>query len=105
MGSPVLAVMVNLYMEHFEQIALDTAMVKPRIWKRYIDDTLCIVRNGEMDKLLNHLNSVRSSIQFTVEVEKDGSLPFVDITVYRKATHTDRYLHFNSHLPHMLSEE
>ena len=64
-----------------------------------------------MGKLLDHLNSVRPSIQFTVEVEKDGLLLFLDrlikrksdgsldITVYRKTTHTDRYLHFNSHHP------
>ena len=89
-------------------------MVKPRIWKRYVDDTLCIVRKGEVDKLLDHQNSVRPSIQFIVEVEKDGSLPFLDtlikrksdgsldITMYRKTTHTDRYLHFNSHhSPHV----
>ena len=61
MGSPVSAVVANLYMEHFERIALDTAMVKPRIWKQYVDDTLCIVRKGEVEKLLDHLNSVRPS--------------------------------------------
>ena len=46
-----------------------------------------------------------------MEVDKGGSLPFLDkrvtrkedsklyITVYRKQTHTDRYLHFRSHNP------
>ena len=46
-----------------------------------------------------------------MEVEKDGSLPFLgtllqrrddgslDVTVYRKPTHTDRYLDFRSHHP------
>ena len=53
------------------------------------------------------------TIKFTMELEKDGMLPFLDtkltrreggtldIAVYRKQTHTDRYmyLHFNSHHP------
>ena len=46
-----------------------------------------------------------------MELEKDGSLPFLDanltrkedgtlnISVFRKQTHTDRYLQFNSHHP------
>ena len=70
MVSPVSAVVANLYIEHFEWIALDTAMVKPRILKRYVDDTLCNVRKGEVEKLLDHLNSVRPSIQFSVSGEE-----------------------------------
>ena len=31
MGSPVSAVVANLYMEHFEQIALSTARNRPRV--------------------------------------------------------------------------
>ena len=37
-----------------------------------------------MDELLNHLNSVRPSIKFTVELEKDGTLPFLDTLLRRK---------------------
>ena len=111
MGSPVSAVVANLYMEFFEELALRSAPTKPRLWKRYVDDTCCIVKKGTMEGLLSHLNSVRPSIKFTVEVEKEGSLPFLDallqrkddgnldVTVYRKPTHTDRYLDFRSHHP------
>ena len=64
-------------------------------------DTCCIIKKGTMEGLLSHLNSVRPSIKFTVEVEKDGSLSFpdallqrrddgsLDVTVYRKPTHID----------------
>ena len=111
MGSPVSAVVANLYMEFFEELALASAPAKPRLWKRYVDDTCCILKKDTAEELLNHLNSVRPTIKFTVELEKDGTLPFLDtllrrkddgsldITVYRKPTHTDRYLHFQSHHP------
>ena len=71
-----------------------------------------MLRKGTETQLLNHLNGVRPEIQFTMESEKDGiKLPFLDcnvtrqengeltVSVYRKGTHTDRYLNFNSHNP------
>ena len=58
---------------------------------------------------MNHLNSMDHHIQFTKEESRpDGSLPFLDIlitpkedgslstTVYRKPTHTDLYLQWDS---------
>ena len=111
MGSPVSAVVANLYMEFFEELALQSAPSRPRFWKRYVDDTCCIMEKDEVEPLLNHLNSVRTTIKFTMELERDGSLPFLDtkltrreggaldVTVFRKPTHTDRYLHFSSHHP------
>ncbi|KAJ8953294.1 hypothetical protein NQ318_015876 [Aromia moschata] len=51
-----------------------------------------------------YLNTLHSNIKFTMETEKDGVLPFLDVLVrrtnnnklahgvYRKKTHRDRYL-------------
>ena len=69
------------------------------------------VSQNEIVVLLQHLNSIEPSIQFTVERETDGKLPLLDTcvqratdgkletVVYRKPTHTDKYLSFNSHQP------
>ena len=109
MGSPVSAVVDNLYMEFFEKLALETAPTRPSLWKRYVDDTFCILQKGSTEELLLHLNRVRPTIKFTVEQEENGTLPFLnmlvrrreddslDVSVYSKPTHTDRYFHFESH--------
>ena len=65
----------HLYTEFFEELALETAPTRPRLWKRYVDDTLCILRKGSTEELLHHLNGVRPTIKFTVEQEEDGTLP------------------------------
>ena len=61
--------------------------------------------------LLNHLNSIDPNIKFTIEPPNEqGAIPFLDTfprpsgnqiitSVYRKPTHTDRYLDFNSNQP------
>ena len=35
MGSPVSPIVANIFMEHFEEIALDSRF---RLWRRYVDD-------------------------------------------------------------------
>ena len=111
MGSPVSSIVADLYMEFFEALAISTAPTRLRLSKRYVDDTFCIWTKGEEHEFLNHLNSLRPTIQFTMELESDGSISFLDCElhrdtngrmiskVYRKKTHTDRYLHFQSHHP------
>ena len=71
------------------------------------DDVISAVSGNEAERLLSHLNSVEPSIQFTLEREKDRHLPFLDLnvsrgvqgnletSVYRKPTHTDKYLAFD----------
>ena len=86
-------------------------MTRPRLWKRYVDDTFYILRKDSTKELLCHLNGVRPTIMFTVEQEENGALPFLDtllrrredgsldVSVYRKSIHTDQYLHFEYHHP------
>ena len=75
----------------------------------YVDDTFCFLSKSSVEEVQKHLNSVSPAIQFTVEKETDNQLPFLDVlvmrdegeklktTVYRKKTHTDRYLPFHSY--------
>ncbi len=42
MGSPVSAVVANLYMEFFEGVTLNQLQLNLYLWKRYVDDTIPI---------------------------------------------------------------
>ena len=84
MGSPVSALIANLYMENFEEQAITTSSYEPRIWKRYVDDTFTILDRENIDDFLLHLNNQQPSIRFTMETEKDNKLAFPDIAVLRE---------------------
>ena len=83
MGSPVSAVTANIYMEEFEEQAIANATCKPKIWKRYEDDTFTVLDRNHVNGFLQHLNSEQPIIRFTMEIEKDNTIPFLDTTVIR----------------------
>ena len=110
MGSPVSPIVANLCMEFLEQKSLSTAPHSPRFWCKFVDDTFVIHKEVNKQGFLQHINSVDPAIKFTVvDNNEDGSIPFLDtivkpeesgslsITVYRKSTHTDQYLQWDSH--------
>ena len=114
MGSPLSPIVANIYMEHFEKIAIQTPNKTPSCgFDMCVDDTFSLWPDGpeELSLFLNHINNIRPSIQFTMEVEDDEKIPFLDVLVVRsngkvmsevywKPTHTDRYLHYQSYHPH-----
>jgi hypothetical protein len=98
-------------MEGVEQRALPSVPVSLSFWKRFVDVIISAVSRNEIDILLQHLNSIEPSIQFTVEREINGHLAVLDLNVhrtvegkletdvYRKPTHTDKYLSYDSRHP------
>ena len=110
MGSPISPVLADLVMEVIEETAITTALHPPKWWFRYVDDSHSCLKKDQVDAFHQHLNSINANIQFTLELEDANGygLPFLDtvtsrrgtaiqVEVYRKPTHTDRYLDFLSH--------
>ena len=109
--SPVSVVVANLVMEDVEERAIDSFGQPPRVWKRFVDDTFVILDKVAVDKFFTHLNQIQTSIKFTMEGEKDNCISFLDISItrdhtgtldtniYRKPTHSERYLNFKSEHP------
>jgi hypothetical protein len=73
-------------MEHFEEIGLDTTDHKPAEWLRYVDDTFVVwpYEPARLQQFLHHLNSVRLINKFTMEIEANDTLPFLDVLIMKK---------------------
>ena len=109
MGSPISPIIANIFMEAFERKALATALHPPRVWRRYVDDTWVIQQQEHKQQFLHHINTVEipsnslwkrqrmmAPYHFLAQSshhDEDGSFK---IGVYRKPTHTDLYLPWDS---------
>lgn len=105
------SVVAELYVEAFEKKALELASLKPRLYKRFVADTFLVWPHGteKLTDFVTLLNRLHQNIQFTVELEVDGTLLFLDIllkrnsngtlgcTVLSKSTHTNHYIDSMSH--------
>ena len=107
MGNPVSPVVANLCIEIIEESAITASTTPPKVWKRYVDDRFVIIKKHSVSTFHDTLNSIDPKISFTIETENNGQISFLDtlvsrkdgvviIDVYRKSTHTDRYLDFFS---------
>jgi hypothetical protein len=97
----------RIFMEHFQEIALDTADHKSTKGHRYIDSTFVVwsLVPGRFQQFPHHFNSLRPTIKFTVEDEANDTIPFLDslvmkrgsklaLKVYYTLTHKGHYLNF-----------
>ncbi|KAK4871974.1 hypothetical protein RN001_016098 [Aquatica leii] len=49
MGSPLSPVVANIFMESFETVPLESSILKPKVWFRYVDDTFIVcIMNQQM---------------------------------------------------------
>ena len=107
MGSPLGPLMANPFMCNIE-LQLKTENKMPAFYKRYVDYTLSAMPDLETaSEFLTTLNNSHPSINFTMELEENGRVPFLgmdiirngcrlDTKVYRKPTHTGLPLYYHS---------
>ena len=112
MGSPISPIVANIFMQDFEQKMLVSFEQAPRIWWRYVDDTLVVIKRDVLDEFFQYLNNFHVQIEFTLEKESEcGEIQFldcnirrkddgsIDTSVHRKGSHSNRYLAFDSEHP------
>ncbi len=115
MGSPLAPIVADLVMEHLLDNVVKLLPFQPSFLYKYVDDLILSIPRGSEQLTVDTFNSFHDKLQFTMEVEKDSKIPFLDMLVmrstdgtikidwYRKPHKTDWYLNFRSH--HRLSSK
>ena len=80
----------NIYLSYHKNRLLDgcPSEFKPVLCFHYVDDCLISFRkNGHISMYHDYLNSKHVNIKFTVEIEQDNSLPFLDYALKNLVMH------------------
>ena len=78
----------NIFMAELEEALLANYPIKPLLWKRYIDDILCLWTEtpAELNRFTKYLNQFHPTIKFTHE-SSTNSIDFLDLTIYKGRRH------------------
>ena len=82
---PVLA---NIIMTELETVIVDKLFAANllKFYIRYVDDTLVLIKESDMNIVLKKLNSFHPSLKFTVDTFDDGIVHYLDIKIVDNET-------------------
>ena len=108
MGSCLAPVLVNIILTEFEKVIVNDLINTGIIafYRRYVDDTLVLIKPKDITFVLNKFNSFDKNLKFTMDNFENGKIHLLDlevsdsgIDIFRKSTHTGQYTRFDSFEP------
>ena len=83
MGSPLSALIANIYISEIENQILPDFFQKGLVlfYRRYADDSACLIRKRVLPKLLKAFNEYDKNIKWLSETMSGDKLPFLDTEI------------------------
>ena len=97
MGPYLGPTLANIIMTELEIKVVDSLFKDGslKLYIRYVDDTLALIKESNIDNVLSKLNGFHPSLNFTVDKFDDGAVHYLDLKIidngtdiYYKDTHT-----------------
>ena len=88
MGSSLGPVLANIVMTELEKIVIsdliNSGLIK--FYIRYIDDTLLLAKEDDIDNIVQQFNVFDDTLKFTIDKLTDSNVHFLDIKIDRNET-------------------
>jgi len=110
MGSPLSPIIADIVMQDLERSAIEKLPFELPFFYRYVDDIIFAAPSDMLDVALDSFNQVHERLQFTMEIEREGKINFLEVLftrdknilnfdLYHKPTFSGKFLNFHSHHP------
>ena len=88
MGSPLRPLLANVFMTALEKDIIQKLTNKKfiKFHIRYVDDTLLLAKDEDINPILKELNSYNKNIKFTVDRFINEDVHFLDIKTHQRNT-------------------
>ncbi|XP_055613632.1 uncharacterized protein LOC129760083, partial [Uranotaenia lowii] len=83
MGSPIASPIAELTLDDLLDDAIEACVTPPLHIKKYVDDLFLVLPPTQVNEIKNVFNAQHENVQFTVEMEENESLPFLDMLLHR----------------------
>jgi len=84
MGSLLSPIIADMILQDLENIALKSLPFRLPFYYRYVDDTIFTVPQHTLELILHTFNSLHQRLQFTMEVEDNNKISFLDVTLIKE---------------------
>ena len=108
MGSSLGSVLANIIMTELEDVVIKPLIANGTIkfYSRFVDDTLLLIKHGNVKEVHNSLNKFDKNLRLTVDTFQNKVPHFLDlkfspggISIFQKDTNTGLYVNFTSFVP------
>ena len=108
MGSSMGPLLANIIMTELEESVIQPLINENviKFYKRYVDDTLLLIKPTDIKRIHDSLNKFDNNLKFTYDDFTNEAPHFLDIeiapdglSIYRKDTNTGQYVNFDSYVP------
>lgn len=82
-GSPLFPVISDLVLQDLKTIALKRLALFLPFYYRYVDDIVLAAPRAELQKILDIFNSYHSRLKFTLEINDDNKICFLDTIIIK----------------------
>ena len=81
MDFPLPLIAADIVMDDLEKNCIDSFLFQVLFYFRYVNDLLTTLPVNEIDSIKKSFNSYYHKIQFTIEVESENKVCFLDVLV------------------------